>query len=81
MARCPWCKRKVKKLVRHHLDYHTNLSILICENCHYQQHFPDGKNSRRVVLSKKAKVHISVIKQLRDTAISTWRRTWIRGRR
>jgi hypothetical protein len=42
-------------LIRHHLDYFTNLTVLICKDCHDKEHFPNGKNGTRVVMSKRAK--------------------------
>ncbi len=55
---CPYCKRLRQRLVKHHLDYRTNLTVYICHDCHLKEHFPSGKKGERVVLSERAKRHI-----------------------
>ena len=60
--RCPWCWKKVDKLVVHHLDYMSNLTTRICKDCHFREHFPGGKLVTRRVLSKRARKVISVYK-------------------
>lgn len=55
---CPYCKRLGQRLVKHHLDYRTNLIVYICPDCHLKEHFPAGKKGERVVLSERARKHI-----------------------
>lgn len=43
---CPYCKRSGVMLLHHHLDYETNLTVLMCVDCHYKEHFPDGKKGK-----------------------------------
>ena len=33
-------------LLKHHLDYKTNLTTLMCQDCHYKEHFPQGKQDK-----------------------------------
>ena len=46
---CPYCKRKEVRLLKHHLDYKTNLVVYMCKECHYKEHFPEGKRDRPVL--------------------------------
>lgn len=49
-AHCPWCQHFVSCLVKHHISYIDDDTINICLDCHFREHYPEGKEGPRVIL-------------------------------